>query len=280
MKRVVVFGGEGFVGKAVVETLKKNKFDVYIAGRKEPHKGYLQASITNKVQIEKRLKRNDIVINLVGLSPLKKPKGITYKQVHVEGVKNLIEICKKKNCPLIHMAALGANKKAPTEYLRTKGEAIELIKKSKLNATIICPSIIYDSDSEIIKLFDKFAWTRSFPNIKAQMQPIHREDIAKLFLLATQEKIKEQIIEVGGPENISFFKMAKLYYNKKGKACIPIPLFIIKPGIAFAALFTLFGTTWDNLKLLNLNNTTNKKQTYIKCKKYSDWVKNLNTSFS
>ena len=273
MIRVLVFGGRGFVGSEIVRQLKG--FDVYTASRSAKNGKSIHVDVTNKKSVDSAIKNNDIVINLVGLTPTKKPKGVTYYDIHVKGAKNIVDVCKKKHCRLIHMSALGADVNGPTEYFRTKGLGERLVLNSGLDVTIFCPSIIYDKENELIKLMKKLSSTRLFPNIPAKVQPVYRRDIARLYVLAVKGKIKEKRLEIGGPEVLSIFDMAKLVYHSLGYKCFPIPLFLVKFGMHFARIFNLAGIGKNQIHNLAVDNTTKMKQKYINMEKFSKWVKKL-----
>ncbi|HSG29964.1 MAG TPA: sugar nucleotide-binding protein [Thermodesulfobacteriota bacterium] len=273
MKRVIVFGGRGFVGSEIVKQLKG--FDVHTADRGETKGKNISVDISDKKSIAMAVKPEDIVINLVGLTPTRKPKGVSYEDIHVKGVKNVVDICKKKKCRLIHMSALGANPKGKTEYIRTKGLGEKVVLNSGLNVTVFCPAIIYDKNNELITMMKNFSKFGFFPNIKAKMQPVFRGDIAKLYVLAVQGKIKERKLEVGGPEVLTLFQMAKLIFNSLGKICLPVPLLFVKSGMYAAKTFDLFGIGKDQIANLTMDNVTEVEQSYIKMKKFSEWVKGL-----
>lgn len=273
MKRVLVFGGSGFVGSKIMEVLRKEKFSVYSVSRSGKGKNQLSADITDEKSISSIIKKNDIVVNLVGLSPLRSPKGITYYQAHVEGVSNIISACQNKNCKVVHMSALGASVEGATEYLRTKGQGENLVLNSGLDATVICPSAIYDRGGELIDGMVKASKFRIFPSVPALMQPVYRGDIAKLFLQAVRGEISDKKVEVGGPQRMKLCEMACEIFGAMGKKCYTIPFPLVKTGVFFASIFGISGMNRDSLKNLTLDNTTDKKIPLSEMKRFSDWVK-------
>ena len=96
MKRIVVFGGSGFVGKSLLEKLIDEKMDFIVAKNK--------SKINNKVKIfdgnlldsnsfESKIKNNDIIINLAGQF---KGNFSNFIDLNIKGGLNLLEACKKK----------------------------------------------------------------------------------------------------------------------------------------------------------------------------------------
>lgn len=272
---ILITGGRGFVGEAVQNQLRKHT--VFTFDRHEGGKNHIQGDITSKVDVFNAVEDKDEVIHLIGLSPLKKPKKITYEDVHVHGTKHIVAACKTHKVKrLIHMSALGADPHSPIEYLRTKGIAEQLVKKSKVPHTIFCPSVIFDGENELIQQIRKTAYTLFFPNIPAKLQPLYRGDVAKLFRLAVEGKVKEEKITVGGPQTLSIYDIAKKIHKKKKVPCFPIPLSLLKTGMNVASLFGLFGITKDQVRSLTVDNIVDKNHAkeYISLTSFDAWLKN------
>jgi uncharacterized protein YbjT (DUF2867 family) len=264
-QRVIIFGGRGFVGSEIVKHLD-HRYKVITAGRGIA-KNHITCSILD--DLSNVINKGDVVINLVGLTPVRKNKH--YEEIHVRGAKNIVGGCKGKCKRLIHMSALGANPKSDNEYLKTKGLGEEIVKNSKLDVNIFCPSLIFDRGNELVRMMIKMSWARFFPRIPAKVQPVYRRDIAELFVKAVQGKIKERKMEVGGPEVLSIYGMAGIVYKSLGRNCYPIPLFIVKAGMKTASLLNLFSIGEDQIKNLTIDNLTNKNITKTG---FSEWASN------
>ena len=276
---VLILGGRGFVGSAICSKLKDYpKTYVFTFDRHPGGKKHFQGDILSLSDLNKAIDGVDVVVNLVGLTPIRKPRHTTYKKVHVEGVKNVISVCKAlKVKRLIHMSILGADKKSSIEFFRTRGAGEELVLQSGIKTTVFCPSIIYDKENELIKMLSKKAFTRMFLNIRAKIQPVYRQDIAKLYALAIQGIIKEKRIEIGGPDIMTIFQMAKKIYRKKGYSCISIPLFLVKPFMKIFIWTKLFRITNDQIKGFYINNITKSKvaEKYIQLTKFDKWLNRI-----
>ena len=276
---ILVLGGRGFLGKAVCIELKEHI--VFTFDRNLGNNKHMQGSIENLNDLKKTFSNINCVVNLVGLTPVREPKNTSYYNVHVIGVKNIIEACKLNNVnKLIHVSALGADKNSKIEYIKTKGLAEELVLDSGLNINVICPSVVYDKDSELIKIIDKLAFTRMFPDFKSKVQPVYRGDLARLIRLAVEGKVKEEKIEVGGLDKMTMFNMAEKIYEKKGYSCRKIPIQLVLSLMGLVKLFKLFGITDNQIKIINLDNVTDSKtaEKYVKLIRFDDWINK--TSFN
>ena len=91
---------------------------------------------------------HDAVINLVGIlhsRDVQLPYSRDFAEAHVELPKKIIAACKATGVRrLLHMSALKADPKAPSEYLCSKGagEAIVRAASADLDVTIFRPSVI------------------------------------------------------------------------------------------------------------------------------------------
>lgn len=197
-KKVCVLGGSGFVGMAIVARLIKQGCAVRVlTRRRERHKQLLvlpgveviEADIHHAPALEHYFSDCDAVINLVGILNEKGDNGLGFRRVHVDLVEKVVHACQHTGITrLLHMGALHADaKKGPSYYLRSKGEALDLVHAAKnINVTSFCPSVIFGpSDS----FFNRFAsLLRLMPGImplacgNARFAPVYVGDVAEAFV--------------------------------------------------------------------------------------------------
>ena len=273
--RILVLGGSGFLGEAVCHELTES--NIFTFGRRPGETNHFQGDIRSLDDLKNAMTDNDCVINLIALTPLRKPRGVSYEEIHVQGVENILLACKEMEVrKLIHIGGLGADKKSNIEYLRTKAEAEELILQSDIPATVFCPSLIFDRGNELVEQARKFAYSLMFPHIPARVQPIFRGDMAKLIRLAVEGVITEKRIEVAGPEIMTVFGFAKKIFHRRGMPYFPIPLFLLKSGMRLATLFNLFELSKDQISSLYSDSIThsNGAEDYIQLTSVDDWLEN------
>jgi uncharacterized protein YbjT (DUF2867 family) len=83
------------------------------------------------------------------------------------------------------MSALNADPDASSAYLRSKGEAENIVRQSNLDFTIFRPSVIFGREDHFLNLFAQLQ--RLFPVLflampKARFQPVFVEDVAAVFV--------------------------------------------------------------------------------------------------
>ncbi|MFT4260897.1 MAG: NAD-dependent epimerase/dehydratase family protein [Candidatus Woesearchaeota archaeon] len=263
--KVLIIGGTGFLGNNISPLIKA---DVYTMSRSGSKKKHVKADILNLEKVKKIIPKYDVIINLTGLSPIKEPSKTSYSDVHVLGVRNIL-FSLNKNQRFIHVSAIGANKKSKNEYLRTKGKAEQIILSSKTNTLIIRPSMIFGEGSELFKQIKNVPF---FPNFKFQVQPVFVEDIAKI--INKHLKTKKGIIEVAGPEKMTFYDFVKKYKSSKNKVCLKVPMFLFKPFFYLLTRLNLFGLSKNQWLLISKNNISKKPYSF-NYTRYGSWLQKL-----
>lgn len=266
--KIIIFGGRGHVGSSLSSILAK-KHTVYTFDRSKSSKNHIKGDLLNEEDVKKALKGKDVVINLVGLSPVKKNK-ISFSSVHVQGVKNILVNMTNKQ-KLIQISALGADYKSEVEYLRTKGKAEQLIIGSKHKYTILRPSFIFSKKNEFFKTLNKTALMVFFPKIPTRMQPVYLNDLIQIIHDSLND-YNNKIIEICGKEIYTTYELAKIYRQKKKQPILPVPYLLFKSGFYLGYLFGF--VTKSQYLILNEDNVakknSDKKLIYTKTS-YKNW---------
>jgi NADH dehydrogenase len=134
---------------------------------------------------------HDAVINLVGIlhsRDVKFPYSRDFAEAHVELPKKIVAACKAAGVRrLVHMSALKADPKAPSEYLASKGdgEAIVRAAQGELDVTVFRPSVIFGLGDSFLSMFAKVlklapVFPLGFGH--ARFQPVWAADVADAFV--------------------------------------------------------------------------------------------------
>ena len=217
-QKLVITGANGFVGKNLRNFLKNQQIScLSIARKRFRHFKFEQPVISNNYTISKivsKAKNYDCLIHLVGIG--KQNPGEDYFSTNVNLTKKIIDICKKAKIPrIIYLSGLGVSKNSTSSYFISKFLSEELIKKSGLNYTIFRPSYIIGKDDLLSKNLRK-----QIKNGKViipgsgryVIQPIFVNDVSQIILQASSsENYKNKIIDLVGPEKISFAKFVRIF---------------------------------------------------------------------
>ena len=222
MAKVLVTGGTGFVGRAVVGRLRALGFEVRLLSRSGRAGMALAAragcevipgDIGDRAALERACQGVDAVVHLVGIIAEKGRQ--TFERVHVSGTEHVVRAAEHAGVKrYIHMSALGCRAEAPSRYHRTKWEAEEIVRRSSLAWTIFRPSVIFGPGDGFVSrlaafLRPPFSWLQlhSFPLIgggESLLQPVAVEDVAQAFAAAIAHAgAVGQTYDLAGPERLS-----------------------------------------------------------------------------
>lgn len=196
---ICVLGGSGFVGRHLCQQLAARGYRVRVPTREReaakslcllPTVELVVADVHDPAALAALLRGCDAVINLVGvLHDGHGPRG--FAGAHVDLARKVVAACAAAGVRrLLHMSALGAAVDAPSDYLRSKGEAERIVRDSGLAVTVFRPSVIFGHDDRFLNLFAGMA--RLLPVIAlagagARFQPVFVGDVAAAFVHAMSE---------------------------------------------------------------------------------------------
>jgi uncharacterized protein YbjT (DUF2867 family) len=246
---VTVFGGDGFVGRYVVQALLKAGARVRVASR-NPKRGwflkaqanlgqiaYCVADIRDRDAVTKAVSGADAVINLVGVF------GSDMGAVHVEGARIVAAAAKAAGArSLVHVSAIGADPESPSRYGSSKGEGEEAVRKAFSGATIVRPSLVFGPEDQLTNRFA--ALIRMLPIVpvigaKTRFQPVFVADLARAIAASAMAPGTHSghIYEIGGPQILSMRALNEWIAGATGRE----KLFFDVPDFVASAMATLTG---------------------------------------
>jgi NADH dehydrogenase len=187
-KMILLTGATGFVGGNLLKEMLKQGLQVRCLVRnpsraeeaiKQPGVELVQGDVTDKDSIVKALAdgKIDTSVHLVGI--LTETRKASFKTIHTEGTRNMVETCKQKNVKrFIHnKCPFGTRANARSEYHKTKWEAEEIIRSSGLDYTIFRPSVLFGKEDKFVNLFAQIIKISPFimipGNGQNKMQPLY-----------------------------------------------------------------------------------------------------------
>src|SRR6185437_4443464 len=118
---------------------------------------------------------------------------------------------------LLQMSALNASAQARSDYLRTKGEAEELLRAApaRLQWTIFRPSVIFgEGDSLTTRFASLLRLTHGWlplARARARFAPIHVADVASAFIRALRgQHTNRQTYELCGPDVMTLEQIVRV----------------------------------------------------------------------
>lgn len=211
---ITVFGGGGFIGRYVCETLLKTGARLRVAGR-DPRRAWflqplgsvgqvsaIQADLTKLSTIERAVEGADAVINLVGVF-----KG-NLEAIHVQGAGMLAAAARKAGASaFVHISALGVDAGSESTYSHTKARGEEAVRKAFPKATVIRPSTVFGPEDDFTNRFAAMMEWPLLPVIapRTRFQPVYVRDLAKAIAAAALDPGKHggKTYELAGPEALT-----------------------------------------------------------------------------
>lgn len=230
-RSVLIIGGSGFIGSHIVAKLADSGCRVTVPTRRAVHAQHLlllpdveqviEANIHDDAQLHNLIHGQDAVINLVGILHGKPGEpgsryGPEFAQAHVELPKRIVAACAEQGVHrYLHMSALGAERDAPSMYLRSKadGEAAAFSNPA-VETTVFRPSVVFGDHDHFLNMFAsllKVMPVMMLAGADAKFQPVYVEDVAQAFITALyDDRTIGKTYELAGPKVYTLRELVQL----------------------------------------------------------------------
>ena len=273
IKQVTVFGGSGFVGRAIVRALAQEGLQVRIAVRRiELAESIKTAGDVGQITVMRTNLRvpqsvtaavagSDAVINASGI-PFQRGRQ-RYGTVHVAGARAIADAVQAAGAErLVHISGIGAEHRSSTNrFIQSKIEGEDAIIAGFPTATILRPSVVFGPDDAMFNRMARIAATAPFVPVvgggTARVQPVFVGDVgaAAVAALARPETAKK-VFELGGPRVYTYREIAGLVLREidRDKPIVSVPAFAMKIAGFFAEFLPVPPITSDQVELLTQDN--------------------------
>ena len=288
--KVLVLGGNGFIGRNIVEKLQVLSFGEKSAKYPKSEQvvnstqiaksaqivqaaqsiqvviGSRKSTITNtQLQIAMQnfqhasdwlpiLKSFDVVVNSVGI--LRMRKGESYANVHTFAVESLADACAALNIKLIHISAIGLSAKAKSGFITSKYWGEQAILASGANAVIVRASLLDGAGGYGAKWFRRVAnWPLQLVmQTKGQVAPLQVTDLGEAVAnLIVQNIATPSVIELGGSETVSIAAYLQLLRKRSGQnraLQLAMPKWLVRIASHMFDVFALTPLSFGHFELM------------------------------
>jgi len=263
-KKVLVTGGTGYLGKYIVDVLKKESYDVAIATRKENYSkqedNQIRTIIWDITANSKPSEKFDYIVHCAG-----RIEG-EYSELYaanVVGTENVLEFSLISEAKLIHISSAGVVGKCKelhidesisgeghNNYEKTKRLAEDKVNdyiKKGLDVYILRPTIIFGLGREpekdsFLQLLRTMKSGRYMNIGQGIYNLIHTDEVASAVLFLLKNDLPEKIFLINDP--LSFEKLSLIVneaLGKQGKTIHISPTIGYLIGALTAVLFGIRG---------------------------------------
>ena len=281
---VLVLGGSGFIGRHIVLELARRGIDVTVPSRRRERAKHLitlptvqvvESDILAQGELDRLARGKQAVVNLVGILHGRRGRadergpnnyGPDFARAHVEVAQAAVSACRAAGVRrLVHVSAIGAESRAPSEYLRSKGIAEQAVLAAQdLDVTVYRPSVVFGPEDQFLNRFATLA--ELFPVIgipcpDARFQPVFVGDVARAVVDTLDEpETYGKRYDLAGPREYSMRQLFEYVCAVTGRRRIlfGLPDWIAGMQARFLELSPVPIMSRDNLRSMEVPSVTSE----------------------
>ena len=217
---ILVSGGTGFVGSAIVDELLRRGEAVAVLGRSASkvrerfgdRVAAREGDVREPATLSAAMDGVDVVVNAVQFpnSPIEnRRKGWTFEEVDLKGTRHQVDAAKAAGVRrFVYVSGVGAARDADRHWFRFKWEAEKYLQDSGLEWCIVRPTWVYGPGDVSLNRFVGFArrlpFVPMFGDGEQAMQPVFIDDVARVVAdAASRPEAAARLFELGGPDVMS-----------------------------------------------------------------------------
>ncbi len=245
---ITVFGGTGFLGRAIVRELVDAGQRVRIAARHPVMPLHtegsesielVRADIRDSHSVKAAIAGADSVVNAVSLY-VEQP-GASFETIHVEGAARLASLARQAGIErLVHISGIGARTDSPSSYVRARARGESAVLEALPGAIIARLSVLFGPDDAFLTTLAGLTRLPVIPLFgrgDTRLQPVCVVDVARALIRLLGEPLtRRRLFELGGPDIMRYRDILRLLQSHlhRERPLVPVP-FLAWRALAGAA---------------------------------------------
>jgi uncharacterized protein YbjT (DUF2867 family) len=245
---ILVAGGTGFIGRAVVSALRHRGHEVRVLSRgttvaevSDPGVTLVRGDVRDPSSLPTAMEDVTAVVGAVQFPghPVEVPaKGLTYDEFDRKGTERLVAAARAAGVRrYVYISGAGAGRGRKEEWFVAKDRAEQAVRDSGLEWTVVRPSWVYGPGDKSLNRFAAIArWLPVVPLTSMghnRVQAVHIDDVAEAVARAVDlPEANGRTIGVGGPESLTMREIVRTMLAVMGKRrlILPTPVPLVKLG--------------------------------------------------
>jgi uncharacterized protein YbjT (DUF2867 family) len=249
---ILVAGGSGFIGSALVNRLVREGREVSVMTAHPARSGPrirsmrahpIEGDVREEASLARAVAGAEVVVQVLTFPtfPVEKPrKRYTFDDFDHLGTRRLAEAAARAGVRrFVFGSGAGASPDAEKVWFRAKWRGEEAIRASGMSHAIIRPSWVYGPQDRALNRFVAFhRWLPFVPVVGEglqRLQPVFVEDVAEAFTQAARPEGPEGTFEIGGPDVLTMNDVLTTMMEVRGrrKPLAHFPVSLTKVGAFF-----------------------------------------------
>lgn len=227
---ILVTGGTGFIGRALVRHLVELGYPVRTLIRPSPSSPRLPRSVAVDVAVSSLNDERGLRAAMVGVEVIyhlasgewRGPRA-SLMDIDIQGTRAVVEAAEDAGVKRIfYISHLGADRASAYPVLKAKGIAEEFIRRSSLTYTVLRSAIVYGPNDRfttgLARILGAVPLFFLMPgNGRIVLQPLWVEDLVTCLVWALDDpETQNKVIDIGGPEYLTFQQIVQLVMQETG----------------------------------------------------------------
>jgi NADH dehydrogenase len=228
MRRILLTGATGFIGKALTRHLSEAGYPIRVLLPPSPDSPDLPPGVPVEVSVSglndprglrAALVDVDVIYHLA--SQERRGASANLLEVDIQGTRSLVESAQEAGVDrFFYLSHLGADRASAYPIMTAKAIAEEHIRKSSLDYTILRTAQVFGPEDHFTTNLTRLL--RSIPLIflmpdqgDTLLQPLWIEDLATCLIWALDlEETRGELYKIGGPEQLTFKEIVQTVMDK------------------------------------------------------------------